>query len=108
MNKIYLAIPYSKVDHETSFNVANRESARLMRAGNIVFSPISHSHTMARDHDLPKGWEFWKAIDESFIRWCDEIHVVCMKMWSYSEGVQAEIDLALSLGKKINYIYVEE
>jgi hypothetical protein len=106
MKKIYLAIPYSSIDHELSFRVANKKTAELMNSGYIVYSPISHSHIIAKDHDLPKGWEFWKRIDREFITWSDELWVIKLKGWKESSGVQAEIMIALEMGKTIKSMEV--
>ena len=101
MIKIYLAIPYTKIDKDLSFKIANAVSARLMNKGYCVFSPISHSHIMARDNSLPVTWDFWKEIDTEFIKWADELWVVELDGWQDSTGVQAEIEIALSFKKTI-------
>lgn len=98
--KIYLAIPYSGQEN-ISFIKANRAAAKLMLEGNIVFSPISMSHPIASQCDLPGDWEFWKKLDEAFIEWCDEMHVVCLPEWEKSKGVQAEMKIAKMMGKPI-------
>ena len=98
--KIYLAIPYSGMEN-ISFIKANRAAAKLMLEGNIVFSPISMSHPIASQCDLPGDWEFWKKFDEAFIEWCDELHVVCLEGWGISKGVQAEMKIAKMMGKPI-------
>ena len=73
----------------------------LMSLGHIVFSPISHTHPIAVECDLPKDWEYWKKYDECFIEWCDQVHVWCMDGWKESRGVQAEINMAKKFGKEI-------
>jgi len=90
---IYLAIPYTGIE-ETSHKIANAVLAELTRSGEIVFSPISHSHIMAKEFDLPAEWEFWKRIDCAFIERCDHLLVVCIDGWDESIGVKAEIDAA--------------
>ena len=107
--KIYLAIPYSKYENE-SFNVANKVAAYLMSKGYIVFSPISHSHCIAIENDLPGDFEFWKALDESFIEWCDCLIIIIMEndginRIKQSTGVQAEIKMATKEGKEIMYLH---
>jgi len=103
--KIYLAIPYTGIEEE-SFKTANLVAGRLMQQGHIVFSPISHTHPIAMECDMPKGWEFWKEFDEQFISFCDEIHVVKLNGHEKSKGVNAEIKMAKELGKLIKYIEV--
>jgi len=101
--KIYLAIPYTG-NENSSFIKANRIAAKLMNEGHIVFSPISHSHSIDSQCDLDKKWEFWKKQDESFIEWCDELYVVMLNGWKESVGVNAEMEIAKRLGKPIKYI----
>ena len=107
--KIYLAIPYSG-NEEESFKVANKIASQLMIDGNIVFSPISMNHCIAKENDLPTSWEFWKPFDESFIEWCDAVYVVVMKndgllKIKQSIGVECEIMTAKEMGKRVHYIH---
>ena len=101
--KIYLACPYTNTEN-SSFIKANRAAAKLMLDGNIVFSPISMSHPIATQCDLPGDWEFWKKFDEAFIEWCDEMHVLCLPGWKESRGVTAEIKIAEDMGKPVKFI----
>jgi len=110
MKKIYLAVPYSHPDSAVRvfrFQEVNKVAAKLMCEGNLVFSPISHTHPIAVAGDLPKGWNYWKDYDKSFIEWADEIYVFMLEGWKESTGVQAEIKLAEDLGKKVTYIEVQ-
>jgi nucleoside 2-deoxyribosyltransferase len=105
--KIYLACPYSHKDpkvRKDRFERVNALAAKLMAKGFLVFSPISHTHPIAEAGDLPKGWEYWKNYDESFLDWCDEVFVYKLEGWTVSTGVMAEIEIAKQLGKPITYI----
>jgi hypothetical protein len=75
-----------------------------MNEGNIVFSPISHSHHIAAQNDLENGWDYWKKFDESFIEWCDVVVVVMLNGWKKSKGVNAEINIALKDCKPVEYL----
>jgi nucleoside 2-deoxyribosyltransferase len=95
--KIYLAIPYT-FNPERSFRIANKITADLMGKGHVVFSPISHSHSIA-DH-LPEALRtdsnWWMNQDLPFVEWADEVHVVCLGEFGCdliegSKGVQMEI-----------------
>lgn len=103
---IYLASPYSDPlpeVREYRFNVICEVTARLIREGHHVFSPIAHSHPLAR-HGLPGDWAFWEAYDRRMIAACDELWVCTMMGWRYSKGVQAEIVIAGEEGKPVRYI----
>lgn len=105
--KIYLATPYSHPDaeiREQRFRAVNLAAGQLMRAGHNVYSPISHSHEIAKVCELPTSWEFWAECDRAFIEWADELHVLMADGWKESVGVQAEIDIAFGLGKPVRFV----
>ena len=97
----YLALPYTgsygpdcpRYRLEFSFQMANAVAARLMEGGEVVFSPISHSHpignfmvTYEKDHD------FWMAQNEQIMNFCNRIYVVRIDGWRKSRGVRWEIE----------------
>jgi len=112
MKHIYLAIPYTGMESE-SFRIANLTAARLMNEGHLVFSPISHSHPIAKQCDLPGDHAYWKEWNRSFIEhWADEVHVVSEHEgqplpWRESTGVQDEIEVAEMLSKPVVLIGAE-
>lgn len=109
MNKIYLAIPYTW-NPAVSELIANHVAAELMQK-NVVFSPISHSHSIA-DHMHPElriSQEFWMAQDIPFVEWADEIVVIVIgergnELIEHSKGVQTELAEARKLNKPIRYL----
>lgn len=103
MKKIYLAVPYS-ADPNRGYFLANNKAAELMLQGNIVFSPISHSHPISKQCDLPLDHDFWMQQDLSFIEWCDELYVLQLSCWEKSKNIKTEIEYAKKLGKPIKYI----
>lgn len=107
MRKVYLAIPYTW-NPIKSFEIANLVAGELMRAGDVVFSPISQSHPIAMASDMPGDWEFWKKQDIPMIDWCDVMVVVHIGGEAHrtSVGVQAEIKYAQSKGKGISFRYM--
>lgn len=102
--KIYVAIPYSG-NEEKNFKIANEVTAKLMDDGHIPFSPISHSHPIAIQCQVPGTWEYWEEFDRSFIEWADELLVVVTNQEEVdnSKGVQAEMNIAKELNKPINF-----
>lgn len=105
--KIYLAVPYSHPDaavRQERFELANAKAADLMNQGYIVFSPISHSHPIAVQGTLPLDFEFWQAMNESFIEWCDKMFVCKIDGWEESVGIKGEIRIADSLGREVLFI----
>ena len=106
---IYVANPYMHEEFEVMedrFRAAEAYTVRLMKQGEIVYSPIVHSHQMAINHDLPKGYKFWKKQCQAMVYKADKLHVLMLDGWKESTGVSDEIKLARSLKIEINYIPV--
>ena len=107
MKKIYLASPYSHIaeaKRQERFCQACIVAADLIYQGFLVFSPICHTHPIAQASNLPLDWNYWKALDESFLSWCDELWVLKLEGWEESKGVTAEISFAKNLNKPISYL----
>jgi len=103
---IYLASPYSHPDQaveQARFDAVCQAAAALMRRGHLVFSPIAHSHAIAR-FGLPTDWAFWQRYDRAFLAWCDELWVLTLPGWEQSAGVQAEMRIAREMGKPVRLI----
>ncbi len=101
---LYLACPYTHPNSETMhyrFEQANHAAASLMKQGWVVYSPISHSHIIAQNHDLPTGWDFWRNIDRVFITHASFLAVLVLNGWKESIGVREEMLLARELNKPI-------
>ena len=108
MKKIYLAIPYSGIE-DISFDIANKFAGQLMKENNIVCSPISQNHPIAKVCDLPTDFEFWKNLCNEFVSWSEKVVVINIikddiSLLENSKGCQAEIKLAKELNKEIYII----
>ena len=107
---IYLASPYNHDDpnvQELRYWEACRAAAQMMRAGWLVFSPIAHSHPIAR-FGLPGDFAFWETLDKAWIDRCDELVVLTISGWRDSVGVTAEIEYARQRGLPIRYVDPDE
>ena len=105
----YLATPYSHGSiamRFRRFNVANRVAAELIKSGELIFSPISHTHHMALLHDLPADWEFWEQHCRVYLNASHKLIVLQQDGWMESVGVQAEIKLAEELQLTIEHMEV--
>ena len=106
--KIYLAAPYTHKNKSTvnaRVKSINSHAARLMASGDNVFSPISHSHQIAMENDLPTTFEFWQEQNHSFTDWSDKVVVLALDGWEESRGVADEIKYAESTGKVVEIWY---
>ena len=106
---IYLASPYSHNDpaiREQRFRAACQAAAAMLRDGQVVFSPIVHSHPLVA-FGLPTAWSSWERIDRAYLERCDEIVVLMLDGWEASVGVGAEIGIARTLGKPVRFLAPE-
>lgn len=103
---IYLASPYSR--YPGGIDAAHAEvcqiAAALFRAGTLVYSPIAHTHAIAKTGGLDLGFEQWAAFDEAMIAASDGMIVVKMDGWQDSAGIAAEIAICKRLGKPVQYM----
>lgn len=103
----YLAVPYSHPSpsvREERFQKANEVAAYLLKAGHTVYSPISHCHPIALAGNLSGGWEFWKQLDEVYLRHSRQVFVLALEGWRDSRGVRGELEIAEALGLPVRYL----
>ena len=106
--RVYLAAPYTHGDRSIEnarARAINSHAARLMGGGHIVFSPISHSHQIAMENDLPTTFEFWQVQNHAFIDWADMVVVLALDGWKESRGITDEIEYAESMAKVVEIEY---
>ncbi len=105
---LYLACPYSHPDpaiREYRYSTANRVAAQLMKSGIVVFSPLSHSVSIARHiPELEMAHRFWMNQDLPLLRLCDELLILGLNDWTKSEGVRSEMFEAMAHAKPITLI----
>jgi Domain of unknown function (DUF1937) len=82
--------------------------ADLIRSGHRVFSPVLHSYALAKEFDLPGGWDFWRDYDLAILDFCHSLWVYKLPGWSRSVGVAAELAYAKDRGKPIAWIEMED
>lgn len=104
----YLAIPYSSSGNgtpgelEQQFSNANGVAGFFMTHGEIVYSPISHSHPI-HFYMGEKGDDhlFWMNYNQEMVQYCNRLYVVCSKGWKESKGVMTEMQWFKKEGKPI-------
>jgi hypothetical protein len=103
----YLAVPYSHPDpkvREARFIAANRAAYRLMVRGDVVFSPISHSHPIEVESGSIGDHQFWAKQDDAFQDRATHVAVLTIDGWKESRGVQREIQIATETDIPIEYL----
>lgn len=104
---IYLASPYTSPNKalvEERYNLVCEVASRLMSRGYHIFSPIAHTHAIARCGNLPTDYAFWEEYDRKFLSVCGELWVLTLPGWKESKGVRAEIRIAGDLRTPIRLI----
>ena len=79
----------------------------MMREGEMVYSPIAHSHCIAR-FGLPVDWGFWEAHSRAMLSRCDSVAVLQLDGWDRSVGVRREIEIATTMGIPVRHIVPRE
>lgn len=103
----YLATPYTDYcqGRETAFRHAAEAAGTLLRRGTLVYSPITHSHSISEHGHLdPVDHDLWLGLDLAMLDRCESLLVIQMPGWNESRGVAAEIDHATRTGKPISYL----
>lgn len=104
----YLAVPYSHPDpkiREARFAASNCAAYRLMQRGEVVFSPISHSHPIEAASGVIGDHEFWAKQDDAFQAHATKVAVLMIDGWKESRGVQREIKLAEAAQIPIEFLH---
>jgi nucleoside 2-deoxyribosyltransferase len=110
--KIYLAAPYAHPDpvtREMRVELVNRKAARLMEEGNLVFSPLSHSHPISKWCRIDScSHNFWLKQDLWILEICDEMHIYCLEGWESSKGIAIEKAYAQKLNIPVKLISIDQ
>lgn len=91
---IYLASPYSHpdpVEREKRYLEAMRKLRLYILEGIACFSPIVHSHEMAKIYNMGRAWEAWQQYNKEMLKHCWEVHILTLDGWRESEGIKQEI-----------------
>lgn len=105
----YLASPYTHVDptvREYRYRAACLAAATLMQRGEVVFSPIAHSHPISKA--IPGDWaidhEFWLRQDAPYLEAATKLYVLRLDGWRASRGVEHEIARSYERGIPIAHL----
>jgi len=109
-NLIYLAVPYSSPDAEVRlerYEQVTKAASKLILDGHIVYSPITHHHPMAVRSNLPTGWNFWRRLDEAYLKHAHTLMILPLDNWEMSIGLKAEYIMASDMGLDILFLNKE-
>ena len=101
----YICSPYSHFDQrvrEQRFEAVRAATLRLIRRGQVAFSPIVFSHQFA--DEVGTAFEPWEAFDLGMIGSASQVAVLMLPGWVESVGVQAELRHARRLGLPVVFL----
>lgn len=104
---IYLASPYSHKDpsiREKRFLLIEELTAKMIKEGKMVFSPIVHCHNLSISYNLSQDFEFWQKYCLYFIDKADMLMVYMIEGWKESKGIKEEIEYAKFKDIPIDFI----
>ena len=89
----YLASPYSKFPGgiDAAYEAACKVAAECFAEGLLVFSPIAHTHSIAKIGGFGGGFDVWRKYDLAMMQAAQGLIVAKLPGWRESEGVAAEI-----------------
>lgn len=97
----YLATPYTHyegggdIGRRNAFNDAAEIAGRLISRGLKIYSPIAHTHPIARYANLdPLDMAIWQPLNEAMLAACQILIVAHMAGWEDSLGMAHEIKRA--------------
>jgi nucleoside 2-deoxyribosyltransferase len=100
----YVATPYTCYAHGTvaAWQAACRLAGKLIKAGTNCYSPIAHSHPIARYGGLdPLDHDLWMPLDQAMMERCDVLIVAHLDGWECSKGIAIEVAFFEKAGKPI-------
>jgi len=108
---IYLASPYSHTD-QSVIEQRHEETCRcaglLFERGFFIYSPIAHTHDIAKTMGLGPSFEPWADFDIEMLKRCDALAVLMLPGWEESLGVGVEVDCAKEMGHDVFEVSPEE
>lgn len=105
----YLASPYTNYAGglDAACALVAGIAALAIKHGLLVFSPITHSHSISMAGVLdPKDAALWEAVDRPFLEASAGCIVVMLDGWQNSTGVSNEIRHFVEANKPIVYLEV--
>lgn len=103
----YLATPYTKFPRgiHVAYQEASKLAAELMSHGIDVYSPITHTHSMAMHGKIsPLNHAVWLQFDEKMMARCDALLVAKLDSWERSYGIAQEIGAFAKARKPVFYL----
>lgn len=100
---IYLASPYSHPDESVRLRRYLITTEFVWSRQEVIFSPIAYGHQFATLYGAPYEADFWEHFNFSMLQRADELWVLQLSGWDYSQGIKTELAWAKTLGIPVQY-----
>ena len=109
----YFAHPYTCKDEqgnyifggeEANYRLCNIRAAKLIEAGYLIYSPISHTHPIHTAYPNFVGKQvhnMWYEFDNEFIRQVPFKGIILAPYWEESKGCSAELIMFMELKRQV-------
>lgn len=107
---IYVASPYSNSNQplvERRVKSVTKYTAHLLRKKIWAFSPIVYCHHMSKARKLPTDAKYWEEFNLYMMALSSELHVLMLRYWRRSEGVQFEIEHWKATRPNVPILYID-
>lgn len=104
----YLAAPYThnnKGVESLRHRLITRAAATLTSQKEMIYSPITHCHPMAKTVNLPTDYLYWRSLNHAFIKISKEFIILTLPNWKDSKGIKDDLEYAVSC--EIPYKYID-
>jgi hypothetical protein len=101
---VYLGTPYSKYKRgiEAAWRDASELAGKLLLGGVNVYSPIAHTHSIAKAANIdPLNHDVWLPFDMVIMSKSEAMVVGMLDGWPSSFGVKFEIDQFRKWGRPV-------
>lgn len=108
---LYVASPYTHADpdvRQRRFALACVATARMMAAGDVVYSPVAHGHVIEDVGGARLSHGDWMRQCLPILARCDGLRVLMIDGWRESSGVAQEIAYAKAADMDVEYVEVED
>lgn len=101
---IYIGCPYSDKDPkimEERYKQITSITAKLVKEGYVVFSPVTYGHVLCEFEDMPVDFDFWQNLCIKFLQASDLMLVIKLDEWENSKGLKEEVMYCKKNGIKV-------
>ena len=92
---------------EKRFKLVSKVAGKIIQKSEVdVYSPVAHSHPIAKYGKIPTHTEYWANYCNRMLGFCDELWILDVENWDKSHGIKEEIAYAKVTDKPIKMVTI--